>query len=79
MKKKINLLKSKANIIRKSIIKMLAEAKSGHPGGSLSATEIVTCLYFVRGRKLINQAEFDSFYNDLTEIVKMIQGLRKTL
>ncbi len=46
MKKKINLLKSKANIIRKSIIKMLAEAKSGHPGGSLSATEIVTCLYF---------------------------------
>ncbi len=46
MKKKINLLKSKANTIRKSIIKMLAEAKSGHPGGSLSATEIVTCLYF---------------------------------
>ena len=25
---------------------MLAEAKSGHPGGSLSSTEIITCLYF---------------------------------
>jgi len=25
---------------------MLAEAKSGHPGGSLSATEIIACLYF---------------------------------
>lgn len=46
MKKKINLLKNKANSIRKLIIKMLAEAKSGHPGGSLSSTEIITCLYF---------------------------------
>lgn len=46
MKKKINFLKNKANLIRKLIIKMLAEAKSGHPGGSLSSTEIITCLYF---------------------------------
>jgi len=46
MKKKINLLRNKANTIRKLIIKMLAEAKSGHPGGSLSSTEIITCLYF---------------------------------
>ncbi|MDP8290128.1 MAG: transketolase [Candidatus Susulua stagnicola] len=46
MNKKINFLKSKANTIRKLIIKMLAEAKSGHPGGSLSATDIVACLYF---------------------------------
>ena len=46
MKKKINLLASKANTIRKYIIRMLTEAKSGHPGGSLSATEIITCLYF---------------------------------
>lgn len=46
MKKKINLLKNKANSIRKLIIKMLTEAKSGHPGGSLSSTEIITCLYF---------------------------------
>ena len=46
MEKKIKFLKSKANHIRKLIIKMLAEAKSGHPGGSLSSTEIVTSLYF---------------------------------
>ena len=46
MEKKISLLKDKANTIRKLIIEMLAEAKSGHPGGSLSSTEIVTCLYF---------------------------------
>lgn len=44
-----------------------------------SAIEVVTCLYLAKGRKLIDQSEFDSFYNDLTEIIKMIQGLRKTL
>ena len=42
----IEELKNKANIIRKNIINMLTEAKSGHPGGSLSAAEILTYLYF---------------------------------
>ena len=32
--------------IRKEVIRMLAKSGSGHPGGSLSAAEIVTCLYF---------------------------------
>lgn len=35
-----------ARQIRIDIIEMLAEAKSGHPGGSLSAVEILTVLYF---------------------------------
>lgn len=35
-----------AKEVRKSIVKMTYEAKSGHPGGSLSATEIMTYLYF---------------------------------
>lgn len=39
-------LEKKARIIRTEIIRMLAEAGSGHPGGSLSAVEIVTALYF---------------------------------
>lgn len=39
-------LKATANVIRKDIITMLAESKSGHPGGSLSAVEILTYLYF---------------------------------
>lgn len=39
-------LEEKAKTIRKDIIKMLAEAGSGHPGGSLSSVEIVTALYF---------------------------------
>lgn len=39
-------LKSKANDIRKDIVTMIAEAGSGHPGGSLSSVEILTALYF---------------------------------
>lgn len=42
----ITQLKEKARIIRKDIINMLTEAKSGHPGGSLSAVEIMVYLYF---------------------------------
>lgn len=39
-------LKGKANDIRVDIVKMVAEAGSGHPGGSLSAADIMTALYF---------------------------------
>lgn len=42
----MNNLKKHANNIRKNIVKMVANAKSGHPGGSLSATDILTVLYF---------------------------------
>ena len=36
--------------IREDILMMLSEAGSGHPGGSLSAVEIVVTLYFVKMR-----------------------------
>ncbi len=39
-------LAEKARNIRMDVLKMVAEAKSGHPGGSLSAADIVTALYF---------------------------------
>ena len=35
-----------ANEVRKSIITALHSAKAGHPGGSLSAADIFTYLYF---------------------------------
>lgn len=40
------MLKEQARKIRKDIVAMIGQAKSGHPGGSLSAAEIVTYLYF---------------------------------
>lgn len=42
----MNELKNHATNIRKNIIEMITESKSGHPGGSLSAVEILTYLYF---------------------------------
>lgn len=39
-------LKGIANTLRQDIVKMVAEANSGHPGGSLSAADILTVLYF---------------------------------
>lgn len=39
-------LQAKAKEIRREIIKMITAAGSGHPGGSLSAADILTVLYF---------------------------------
>jgi transketolase len=42
----IDALKERAKSIRKDILRMTTEAGSGHPSSSLSATEVVTALYF---------------------------------
>lgn len=42
---KLELMKT-ANEVRKSVITAVHSAKSGHPGGSLSAADIFTYLYF---------------------------------
>jgi transketolase len=39
-------MEAKALEIRRHIVRMTAKAGSGHPGGSLSATELITALYF---------------------------------
>lgn len=39
-------LEVKANDIRKDIVRMIAEAGSGHPGGSLSSADMLCALYF---------------------------------
>ena len=44
--KTINQLNIMAVKIRKHIIEMLYRAKSGHPGGSLSAVDALVALYF---------------------------------
>ena len=42
----IRKLEDKAREMRKDIIVMVGEAQSGHPGGSLSAADILAALYF---------------------------------
>ncbi len=46
----IAFLKEQARAVRIEILKMLTEAGSGHTGGSLSAADIVTALYFYKMR-----------------------------
>ncbi len=43
---KLTALEQQARKIRSHIVQMVAEAGSGHPGGSLSAADILTVLYF---------------------------------
>jgi len=42
----IETLTAKARVVRQHIIWMITKAGSGHPGGSLSAVELVVALYF---------------------------------
>jgi len=42
----IDELKKQTVEIRRDIVQMIADSNSGHPGGSLSATDIVTALFF---------------------------------
>ena len=44
--KQISELQAKAKEIRRDIVAMLCRAGSGHPGGSLSSTDLITALYF---------------------------------
>ncbi len=46
----IGMLLQRAAKIRAHILEMVAEAKSGHPGGSLSAVEILVSLFFHKMR-----------------------------
>ncbi|MGH7143627.1 MAG: transketolase [Planctomycetota bacterium] len=42
----IQTLQEKARVMRIRSLKMIHAAKSGHPGGSLSAAELISCLFF---------------------------------
>ena len=43
---KVMQLKERAKQLRKTAVTMIYEAQSGHPGGSLSAADMVAALYF---------------------------------
>src|SRR5438552_2029312 len=46
MSRSLAELQDLAKRVRREIVEMTGAAKSGHPGGSLSATDIVVVLYF---------------------------------
>ena len=53
-------MKAVAKRLRRYIISMIGKAGSGHPGGSLSAVEIVTTLYF----KVLRHKPLDTQWSD---------------
>lgn len=44
--KEIEKLKNLANLVRQDIIKMISQAKSGHPAGALGMADVFVALYF---------------------------------
>lgn len=42
----VETLKKTASQVRRDIVRMVTAAKSGHPGGSLGITDVLTTLYF---------------------------------
>lgn len=57
-------LKKMANEVRKGIVTAVHSAKAGHPGGSLSAADLYTCLYFEEmnvGPDMIGNPDRDRF------------------
>ena len=43
---KVKALRAQAKVVRKNVLTMIHTAQSGHPGGSLSAADMMTALYF---------------------------------
>ena len=71
-----------------SIVLNIAEGSTGQTDAEFkrflsyairSAIEVAACLYIGKNRDIINESNFNNFYNETEEIVKMIQGLRKTI
>ncbi|PKM80482.1 MAG: transketolase [Firmicutes bacterium HGW-Firmicutes-13] len=63
--KTVNHLKDKARVLRRHIVRMIGAAGSGHPGGSLSAADIMSVLYF----KVLNIEPSDPYDPDRDRFV----------
>ncbi len=44
-----------------------------------SAVEVVCCFYLARRRKLVSDKEFNYFYDALSDLIKSMQALRKSI
>ncbi|WP_421762961.1 four helix bundle protein [Ekhidna sp.] len=71
-----------------SIVLNIAEGSTGQTNKEFSrflgialrsGIEVVACLHLGKKREIINMTDFNVLYNELEEIIKMIQGLRNSL
>jgi four helix bundle protein len=87
-KKELFVLTSQIQLASDSIALNIAEGSTGQTNPEFrrflsfslrSAIEVVSCLYLAKRRKLIDNKEFEYFYDFLTELVKGIQALRNSI
>ena len=87
-KEEVYILTSQIKRAADSIALNIAEGSTGQTnaefrqflGYSLrSAIEVVTCLYIGNKRKIVASDDFQVLYKKAEEIIKMLQGLRKSI
>ena len=87
-KEEVYILTSQIKRATDSIALNIAEGSTGQSNKEFnrflgyalrSGIEVVSCLYLAKGRNLIDENQFRKYYDELTEIVKMTQALRKSL
>jgi four helix bundle protein len=87
-KEELYILTSQIKRAADSIALNIAEGSTGQTNAEFklflgyairSAIEVVSCLYIGKRRHLIKDQTFQELYSETEEIVKMIQGLRKSL
>ena len=64
-------LKKISSQVRRDIVRMVTMAKSGHPGGSLGITDVMTTLYFnemKHGPAVEKDRMFSSFPPDISPL-----------
>lgn len=87
-KEELYILTSQIKRAADSIALNIAEGSTGQTDAEFrqflgyairSAVEVVTCLYVGKARKIIDAEDFNKFYNEAGEIIRMLQGLRNSL
>ena len=87
-REELYILTSQIKRAADSIVLNIAEGSTGQSNAEFkqflgyairSAIEVVSCLFIGRERKIINKRNFEKFYNELEEIIKMLQGLRNAV
>ena len=87
-KEEIYILTSQIKRAADSVALNIAEGSTGQSNAEFrqflgyairSAIEVVTCLHLGKGRKIISQDDFNKYYLQIQEIIRMLQSLRNIL
>jgi len=82
------VLSSQMQRVADSISLNIAEGSTGQSDAEFkrflgisirSGIELVGCFYLAKRRKLINEIQFKYFYGFLTELIRSIQALRRSI